>query len=42
MDSPLARALRLKRRDDEISVEVPGGSRTYVVVDVRYACLRSA
>jgi len=36
MDSPLARALRLKRRDDEISVEVPGGSRTYVVVDVRY------
>ena len=36
MDSPLARALRLKRRDDEISVEVPGGSRTYVVVDLRY------
>ena len=37
MDSPLARGLRLKRRDDEISVEVPGGSRSYVVVDVRYA-----
>ena len=36
MDSPLARALRLKRRDDEISVEVPGGRRTYVVVDLRY------
>jgi transcription elongation factor GreB len=37
MDSPLARALRLKRRDDEVSVEVPGGSRTYIVVDLRYA-----
>ena len=36
MDSPLARALRLKRRDDEVSVEVPGGRRTYVVVDLRY------
>src|SRR5687767_3048934 len=36
MDSPLARALRLKRLDDEIRVEVPGGSRTYVVVAVRY------
>jgi transcription elongation GreA/GreB family factor len=25
-----------KRRDDEVTVQVPGGSRTYVVVAVRY------
>jgi transcription elongation factor GreB len=36
MDAPLARALMGKRRDDEIRVEVPGGSRAYVVVEVRY------
>ena len=36
MDSPLARALMGKRRDDEIRIEVPGGSKTYVIVDVRY------
>jgi transcription elongation factor GreB len=36
MDSPLARALMRRRRDDEITVEVPGGQRTYVVTEVRY------
>jgi transcription elongation factor GreB len=36
MDAPLARALMGKRRDDEVRIEVPGGNRTYVVIDVRY------
>jgi transcription elongation factor GreB len=36
MDSPLARALMGKRLDDEISVEVPGGRKTCVVVGIRY------
>jgi len=36
MDSPLARALLGKRRDDEVTVEVPGGRRSYVVVAIRY------
>lgn len=36
MDSPLARALMRRQRDDEVTVEVPGGSRTYVVTEVRY------
>jgi transcription elongation factor GreB len=37
MDSPLARALLGKRRDDAVTVEVPGGQRSYVVVAIRYA-----
>jgi transcription elongation factor GreB len=36
MDSPLARALMKKGLDDEIKVEVPGGQRTLVIVDVKY------
>ena len=36
MDSPLARALLGRRRDDEVAVEVPGGRRTYVVTEIRY------
>src|SRR5512134_580626 len=36
MDAPLARALMGKRRDDEVRIEVPGGNRTYVVIEVRY------
>jgi transcription elongation factor GreB len=36
MDSPLARALLGKRRDDEVKVEVPGGAKSYLVVGVRY------
>ena len=36
MDSPLARALMRKQRDEAVTVEVPGGRRTYVVTEVRY------
>ena len=36
MDSPLARALLRRRRDEEFTVEVPGGRRTYVLTEVRY------
>src|SRR5215471_12005652 len=36
MDSPLGRALMKKGLDDEVSVEVPGGQRTLVIVDVEY------
>src|SRR5687768_10281953 len=36
MDSPLARALRMKRADDAVRLDVPGGQKTYVVLGVRY------
>ena len=36
MDSPLARALMGKRVDDEVTIEVPGGTRRYVIVGIRY------
>lgn len=36
MDAPLSRALRGKRVDDEVTIEAPGGMRTYVVVSIRY------
>jgi transcription elongation factor GreB len=36
MDAPLARALLGKRVDDEVSIEVPGGRKAYVVVGIRY------
>jgi transcription elongation factor GreB len=36
MDSPLARALMKKGLDDEVTVEVPGGMRTYVIIEVQY------
>jgi transcription elongation factor GreB len=36
MDSPLARALLGKRIDDEVTIEIPGGQRSYVVVAIRY------
>lgn len=36
MDSPLARALLRRARDEEFTVEVPGGHRTYVVTGIRY------
>ena len=36
MDSPLARALLGRRCDDEVTVQVPGGERPYVVGGVRY------
>jgi transcription elongation factor GreB len=36
MDSPLARALFKKAIDDEVTIEVPGGRKTYVVVGISY------
>ena len=36
MDSPLGRALMKKGLDDEVTVEVPGGQRKLVIVDVEY------
>lgn len=36
MDSPLGRALMRKGLDDEVSVEVPGGTRTYAITAIRY------
>jgi transcription elongation factor GreB len=36
MDAPLARALMGRGVDDEVTVEVPGGRKTYVVTEVRY------
>ncbi len=36
MDSPLGRALMRKTVDDEVTIELPGGARTFVVLDVAY------
>ena len=36
MDAPLARALIGKRVDDEISIETPGGTRQWLVVNIDY------
>lgn len=36
MDSPLGRALLRRRLDDEITVELPDGSRTLVIVEIDY------
>ncbi|AMN45817.1 transcription elongation factor GreB [Steroidobacter denitrificans] len=36
MDSPLARALMRKGIDDEVTVESPGGTRTWWIVGIRY------
>ena len=36
MDSPLGKALMRKALDDEVRVEVPGGMKNYVIVEVRY------
>ncbi|MFT3752592.1 MAG: transcription elongation factor GreB [Paludibacter sp.] len=36
MDAPLARALFKKAIDDEVSIDVPGGRKTYVVLDISY------
>jgi transcription elongation factor GreB len=36
MDAPLGRALLGKALDDEVKVETPTGTRTYVVVSVKY------
>jgi transcription elongation factor GreB len=36
MDAPLARALMGKRLDDEITVELPAGTRRFVIVAIHY------
>lgn len=36
MDSPLARALMGRRLDEQVSVEVPGGRRVWIVTGIRY------
>jgi transcription elongation factor GreB len=36
VDSPLARVLMKRKRDDEVTVEVPGGTARYVVIEIRY------
>jgi len=36
MDSPLGRALLRKGLDDAVKVEVPGGTKTYVIAAIRY------
>jgi transcription elongation factor GreB len=41
MDSPLARALLGKRLDDEVTIEVPGGQRSYAVTAIRYESAQS-
>ncbi len=36
MDSPLGRALLRKKLDEEVTVELPGGRRTFVIVAIDY------
>jgi transcription elongation factor GreB len=36
MDSPLGRALMRKGLEDEITVQLPAGERTFVVLDICY------
>ena len=36
MDAPLARAIMGKRLDDEVTVEVPGGTTSYVIISIEY------
>lgn len=36
MDAPLARALMRRALDEEVTVELPGGARRFVIVDIRY------
>lgn len=36
MDAPLARALMRKGLDEEVRVELPGGTRAFVIVEIRY------
>jgi transcription elongation factor GreB len=37
MDSPLARALMRRQAGEEVTIEVPGGKMTYIVIEVTYA-----
>ncbi|MGN6517883.1 MAG: transcription elongation factor GreB [Dokdonella sp.] len=36
IDSPLARAALKRREDEEFEAELPGGRRSFVVIEVRY------
>lgn len=36
MDAPLGRALLRRALDDEVTVELPGGAKTYVIVAIDY------
>ncbi|TCO82624.1 transcription elongation factor GreB [Plasticicumulans lactativorans] len=36
VDSPMARALLKKQRDDEVRVQTPGGEASYWIVGIRY------
>ena len=36
MDSPLGRALLRRSLDDAVTVELPGGSRTLIIVEIDY------
>ncbi len=36
IDSPLGRALLRRSLAEEVTVEVPGGARTYLIVEIRY------
>src|SRR3954465_5552656 len=36
MDSPMGRALLRKALDDEVTVELPGGARKFVIVEITY------
>jgi transcription elongation factor GreB len=36
MDSPLGRALLRKGLDDEVTVELPGGARKFIIVEIEY------
>jgi transcription elongation factor GreB len=36
MDSPLARALMGRRRDDEVGIDTPSGARMWTVIGIRY------
>ena len=36
MDAPLGRALMRKSVDDEVTIETPGGMRSYVVIEIGY------
>jgi transcription elongation factor GreB len=41
MDSPLGRALLRRALDDEVTVELPGGSRKFIIVAIEYTATRS-
>ena len=36
IDSPLAKAMLQKNRDDEFDAQLPGGTVTYCILDIRY------